>query len=167
MKKHTIGTFKSGYQYVNVCRGFSAKGRTPLVCIVGSFNQHAYRSIIDTHIIPFMNEKHNGPTSFILQEDNCGPHRARSVATYLQNKEVTRMVWPSQSPDLNFIENVWGLMKTHLRKRSIHPRNPTELFQILSDLWNSLPDSYFQSLVASMPNRVKMVKTNKGGSTKY
>ncbi len=28
-----------------------------------------------------MNEKHDGPASFILQEDNCGSHRARSIAT--------------------------------------------------------------------------------------
>ena len=87
-----------------------------------------------------MNKKHNGPVSFTLLEDNFGPHHARSVTTYLQNKEVTRMVWPSQSPELNCIENVSGFMKTHLHKRSIHPRNPIELFQVLSDLWNSLPD---------------------------
>ena len=67
---------------------------------------HTYRSIIDTHIIPFMNEKNDSPASFILQEDNWGPHRARSFAMYLQNMEVTCMARPSQSPDLNCIENV-------------------------------------------------------------
>ncbi len=53
------------------------------------------------------------------------------------------MKWSAQSPDLNPIENVWGLMKTHLRKRNVNPRNPMELFHILSTMWNSLPDDYF------------------------
>ena len=164
---YTVQTFKSGYQTVNVWSGFSAHGRTPLVCIVVSFNQHTYRFIIDTHLIPFMNEEHDGPASFILHGDNCGPLRARSIATYLQNKEVTRMVRPSQSPDLNCIENIWGLPKTYLRKQASYPKNCNELFATLSNMWHSLPDSYFHNLTASMTMRVKMVKLNKGRSTKY
>ena len=58
-------------------------------------------------------------------------------------------------------------MKTHLRKRALLPRNPMHLFRILNEIWNSLPNSYFESLVASMFNRSKIVRENKGGSTKY
>ena len=77
------------------------------------------------------------------------------------------MKWPAQSPDLNPIENVWGLMKFQLRKRSKHPSNPVHLFQILNEIWNALPDSYFTTLIASMLNRVRSVRQNKGQSTKY
>ena len=45
--------------------------------------------------------------------------------------------------------------------------NPDYLFSILREICYSMPNSYFHSLVASMPNRVKMVKSHKGGSTKY
>ncbi len=72
------------------------------------------------------------------------------------------MKWPPQSPDLNPIENVWGLMKTYLRKRAVNPKNPIDLFRILSNKWNTLLDSYFQKLVASMPKRIEMVRENKG-----
>ena len=77
------------------------------------------------------------------------------------------MKWPAQSPELNPIENVWGLMKSRLRKRDVRPRNPTHLFGILSEIWNSLPDSYFRNLVASMPKRIKLVKDNRGRPMKY
>ncbi len=77
------------------------------------------------------------------------------------------MVWPSQSPDLNCIENIWGLLKMYLRKLASYPENCNERFTTLSNMWHSLPDSYFHNLIASMPKRVKIVKENKGGSTKY
>ena len=37
-------------------------------------------------MLPFMYDVHDGPASFVLQEDNCGPHRAKSIAGYLANK---------------------------------------------------------------------------------
>ena len=54
-----------------------------------------------------------------------------------------------------------------LRSRTRHPRNPMHLFDILSQMWNSIPDSYFNVLIGSMPNRIKSVRENRGGSTKY
>lgn len=165
--KFMVATFKSGYKTVSVWGGFSLRGRTPLVGIIGSFDSNTYRVIIDNHILPFAYDVHGGTESFVLQEDNCGPHRAKSIATYLANEEVSRMKWPAQSPDLNCIENVWGLLKSQLRKRKVYPNTPLQLFHILSNLWNSLPDSYFCNLVASMPRRIEMVRKNRGGATKY
>ena len=165
--KHIVPTFKSGYLSVSVWGGFSSKGRTPLVGTIGSFDSNTYRSIIDNHILPFMEEKHGGVSSFVLQEDNCGAHRALSIASYFKEKGVARMEWPAQSPDLNPIENVWGLMKQNLRSRTVHPSSPTDLFRILNDIWRNLPDSYFESLIESMPRRARLVHCSKGCSIKY
>ena len=167
LPNNIVPTFKSGYQTISVWGCFSMHGRTPPVGTIGSFTSATYRVIIDNHIIPFIYDIHGGTNEFILQEDNCGPHRAKNIATYLANEDVARMEWPPQSPDLNPIENVWGLMKNRLRKRSVHPSSPMHLFSILSEMWNTLPDSYFQSLVASMPVRVKKVRQGRGKSTKY
>ena len=82
----TTPTFKFGCQTVNVWGGVASHRRAPMIWIAGSFNQHTYRSIICIHIIPFMNQKHDVSASFILQEDNCGPQRSRSIAAYLLNK---------------------------------------------------------------------------------
>lgn len=104
--KRFVLTFKSGYQSVSVRDRFSARRRTPLVGKIGKFNEHTYKAIIDEHIILFIENNYDGPTSFVLQEDNCGTQRAESIAMYLANNVVVRMKWPARSPDLNHIEKV-------------------------------------------------------------
>lgn len=42
-----------------------------------------------------------------------------------------------------------------------------QLFEILSHVWNSLPDSDFQSSIPSMTNRVEIVQKQRGRFTKY
>ncbi len=143
------------------------RGRSPLMATIGSFDRHTYRVIIDDHILPFVYDVHDGTEPFVLQEDICGPHRAKCIATHLANEDVKRMKWSAQSPDLNCIENVWGLHEMHPRKQKVFPKNSMELFNILTELWNGLPDSYFRNLVASMRRRIEMVRKNKGGPTKY
>ena len=101
-----------------------------------------------------MEDIHGNPSSFTLAEDNCGPHRAKSIATWLLNKEMVRIKRPAQSPFLYSIENKWGIMKTHLRKRSFHSLNPTHLSHVLNEIWNELPDSQFFNIVSSIPKRV-------------
>ena len=165
--RYVTPTFKSGYQLVNVWGGFSNRGRTPLVRVNGRFNQHKYKSIIEETLLPFMMQNHGGTEEFVLQEDNCGPHRANSIAKYFRAKGVSRMKWPAQSPDLNPMENVWGHLKQILRKRAKRPTTCDQLFSILQSEWDALPNSYFTKLAHSMPTRVLAVKRAKGGSTKY
>ena len=77
------------------------------------------------------------------------------------------MKWSAQNPDLNPDENVRGLMQSSLHNRSVPPRNHMHMFRTRSQIWNSLPDSYFSTLFASMPRRVKMLRKQRGRSYKY
>lgn len=103
-----------------------------------------------------MCDAHNGPGSFVLREDNCGRNRANYISFYLANKKVTPMKRPAEIPALNAIENVWRLIKGCLSKRTVHSKNDMDLFLILSQIRNSLPDSYFADIVASKQKRVAM-----------
>ena len=76
------------------------------------------------------------------------------------------MKWPVQSSDLNPKDNVWGIMKSKLRKCNVHPKSTLQLFQILTETWHSLPDSVFHDLVASMPKRERTVRQLRVRSTK-
>ena len=73
--------------------------------------------------------------------------------------------WPSNSPDLNPIENLWGYMEHKLKNRVCATNE--ELWEQIQSVWDSIPLSYIQSLFDSMPKRLRAVKKKNGGTIKY
>jgi len=61
------------------------------------------------------------------------------------------MDWPSNSPDLNPIENLWSIVKRNVEKRM--PRNLEDLERMMVEEWNNIPDETIINLVKSMKNR--------------
>ena len=157
-----IRTFNS------ICVGqFPARRRTALVSTISSFDSKIYSVIISYHVEPFIYIIHDCTTDFILVQDNCRPDHAKLITAFFENEDLTRMPWPSQSPDLHPIENVWSLMKSRLRKRSTYTKSPILLFSILSEMGNSLPKSLFRMLLESTPSRLESVLFRKGRALKY
>ena len=108
---------------------------------------------------------------FWFQQDNDPKHTAKINKRYLMTKEKTGflkvMDWPSQSPDLNPIENLWGILDRKLRGRA--PKNEDDLYEILKSAWEELEGEkqLLRNLARSMPNRIKAVLKAKGYPTKY
>ncbi|GFT46441.1 transposable element Tcb2 transposase [Trichonephila clavipes] len=105
--------------------------------------------------------------SFVFQDDNARPHRARLVENMLEAETIQRMEWPACSPDLNPIEHVWDILGRRIAARPWPPATVRDLEIALLEEWNSIPQSLIDNLIASMANMCAAVLAVRGNHTPY
>ena len=136
----------------------------PYTICEGSMTGKKYVDVLEENLKPFANNLNL--TGSILLDDSARPHRTKEVDEWLQKNEMTRIDWPGNSPDLNPIENLWGIVKSKLRRTPIF--NKTQLLKKFKEIWtNQLSNDLLANLSNSMPKRISEVLKNKGKITKY
>ena len=101
-----------------------------------------------------------------FMHDDAPAHRSRSVKQWLDDCAVNYITdWPSNSPDLNCIENVWALMKKEFREKDTS--SVLKLKAALLSVWKSLKPDFLHNIVDSFPCRLQAFIKKKGFPTKY
>ena len=128
--------------------------------IAGIMREENYVNILKQHLKTSVRKLKLG-----RKWDNDSKHTPKVVAKWLKDNKVKVLELPSQSPDLNSIENLWAELKKHVRAR--RPTNlQGGLHQLCQEEWAKIHPTYCGKLVEGYPKRLTQVQF-KGNATNY
>ncbi len=142
----------------------SSAGVGPLCFLKSTVNAAIYQEILEHFMLPSA-DKLYGDADFIFQQDLAPAHTAKSTKSWLNDHGVGVLDWPTNSPDLNPIENLWCIVKRKMR--DTRPNNADDLKAAIKETWSSIPPQQCHKLITSTPRRIEAVIKAKGAPTKY
>ncbi|KAI4889577.1 hypothetical protein NFI96_032523, partial [Prochilodus magdalenae] len=131
--KNPIPTVEHGVGGIMLGGGWcSAHGTGRLHCVKERMTGVMYCEILGNNPFPSVRALKMG-RGWVFQHDNDPKHTARITKEWLREKHIKVLEWPSQSPDLNPIEDLWRGLKLCVSQRQ--PRNLADLEKICVEEW--------------------------------
>ncbi len=151
-------------QSVMVWGAMSSAGVGPLCFLRSKVNTAVYQEVLEHFMLPAADQLY-GDADFIFQQDLAPAHSAKATSTWFKDHGIPVLNWPANSPDLNPIENLWGIVKRKMQYA--RPNNAEELKATIRATWALITPEQCHRLIDSMPRRIAAVIQAKGAPTKY
>lgn len=148
-----------------VWAAFGHHGRSPVCFVSTRMNSQMYISLMDEVLIPF--SETFWQEKLIFQQDNAAIHVSKASKQFFEDRKIDLLGWPACSPDLNPIENVWGILSNKVYSNGRQFENVAEIKKAIIEEWTKIEEQTLKNLVISMPKRLAEVISNHGGSTHY
>ena len=178
--KNIRGKSRDGTVFQMIWASFVGDKLGPIVFVDGKVNSDVYIDVLAKEFIPFIDALNaDGTSDVVFQRDNASPHTARKTAQFLTDvgheHHFSVMHSPPNSPDMNPIENLWAHLKTELHRRYPDTKyirgSPATVRGVLKarllDVWWTIGEEVLNSLIDSMPCRVKALIAAKGWYTRF
>lgn len=167
-ERYVTSDNRSGRFSINVWAWMCVQGPGVAWRIEGRFNSQTYVRILEDIMLPSVTQLY-GNNNFVYQQDNCPVHTAAIIREWFVNNNIELLPWPSRSPDINPIENVWGLLVKKIYRRDFFPQNANQLWEAVQESWEELShdENLWLTLIGSMPRRLEKVLQANGAITKY
>jgi transposase len=150
---------------VKVWGCISIFGVGPLVRYTETMKNTDYIPILENYLLkafPKLRGTSSRKGALTFQQDNAKPHSADNVKEWFLNNHVNVMEWPSYSPDLNPIENLWGILQDRLYDDNHLLETADDVWKKAQSIWYKDLNVYIEDLYKSMPFRIEEVLERNG-----
>jgi hypothetical protein len=132
----------------------------------GGIDWYRYqKEILHAKLLPFAKERLLERPGTIVQEDNAAPHAHYYQSQVYNFWQILKLLWPSNSPDLNAIECAWAWMKRRTTEIGV-ATSTKQLKEDWIDCWEELPQDLIQKWIERIPIHIQEV-IRLGGGNEY
>jgi len=150
---------------VMIWASFAYNFKSEISFISGKMNAVSYQELLSENIDAILEAFPE--ENWIFQQDNAPAHRAKATINWFKRKKIALMSWPPLSPDLNPIENAWGLLARKVYDNGRQFTTIQDLKSAITRAWDEIDQNQLNALVDSMPTRIfELIRLN-GSKTKY
>lgn len=110
-----------------------------------------YIELLSDFVKPILDSKCG--ENYLFQQDNCSIHTSKKVYDWMRQNNFRFMTWPSRSPDMSPIENVWSLLSNIVYDRKQF-QNVSELRKTILESVAKLNDK-FRPQVLNIRNSIR------------
>ena len=150
-------TYKHGKK-LNIWAAISSTGIKEIHVFKENMDTDKYIHILRSNLLTIYNPE------YFLQYDNDPKHTSSKSLTFLRKNNIKIIDFPPYSPDLNPIENIWGLLKRALLK---HKNQWVTFEDHIINEWNNISKNIIANTIKSMPKRLQQIINNKGDHIEY
>jgi len=144
-----------GKRGVMVHMAFSCDGLVIATRTHGNLDGKRYAHTIEHHVLPVVRRIY-GP-NFVFQQDNAPIHVSKQAKKMFDRNQVNLMEWPPLSPDLNPIENLFGILSRMIYKGGRQYHSEGKLWHAIKQAGRKVPPETLKALVWSVPNWVSQM----------
>jgi len=169
-EKPTRGIVKHPFK-IHIWGAFCAQGIVGFHMFTENMNGELYREILTNNL--FNQASQLLGESWTFQQDNDPKHKARLTVSLLENQCPAILDWPSYSPDLNPIENLWSILKKRVEQKvnkRISKKKPVTqviFMDIIKEEWGNIDQNLCLNLANSMKKRIELVIKRNGSIIQY
>lgn len=157
---------RSGRFSVHSWAWMSIAGPGVIWSIDGNLTGAQYTDILRDVMMPSVTIAHQN--DFWLLQDNSPIHTSRIVRDWIGEQQFHVLPHPARSPDLNPIENLWGIAQRTIETLyDVPPRNRDELWDRVQNAWEQISVDCCQNTIRNMPRRLRQVLERQGNWTDF
>lgn len=138
---------------------FSSVGQLEIQFASTRMNSTDYTNVLRSSLLPYLRD--NADRKWIFQQDNAPIHKSNFTKNWLSQKGIEALTWPACSPDLNPMENIWGILVRRIYANQRQFDTIEALKREIIVQWDNLDLNLLNKLALSMNKRTfELIKAN-------